>query len=90
MLRNVFEFIFSIKCKSRDYQNNFPERFYFIENVYIIYLYSIQSNNRGHLRMNLKNNLINAINKVNLNKLAIIFVPFLFIMVGFIVILPKK
>ena len=40
--------------------------------------------------MNLKNNLINAINKVNLNKLAIIFVPFLFIMVGFIVILPNK
>ena len=29
--------------------------------------------------MNLKNYLINAINKVNLNKLAVIFILFLFI-----------
>ena len=42
--------------------------------------------------MNLKNDYIDigTINKINLNKLAIIFVPFLFIMVGFIVILPKN
>ena len=40
--------------------------------------------------MNLKNNLINAINKVNLNKLAVIFLSFHIIMAGFIVILPKK
>ena len=40
--------------------------------------------------MKLKNNLINAKKRINLNKLAIIFVPFLFIMAGFIVILPKN
>lgn len=39
--------------------------------------------------MNLKNNLKNAINKVNLNKLAVIFLSFHIIMAGFIVALPK-
>jgi hypothetical protein len=42
-----------------------------------------------HLLMNMKNNLINSINKINLNKLAIIFLSFHIIMAGFIVALPK-
>ena len=40
--------------------------------------------------MNLKNDFIDITKKINLNKLAIIFVSFLFVMVGFIVILPKN
>ena len=42
--------------------------------------------------MNLKNDYIDigTINKINLNKLAVIFLSFLFIMIGFIGILPKK
>jgi uncharacterized repeat protein (TIGR01451 family) len=39
--------------------------------------------------MDMKNNLINPINKINLNKLAVIFLSFHIIMAGFIVALPK-
>jgi len=39
--------------------------------------------------MNLKNKFINTIDKINLNKLAVIFVSFVFIMVGFIVLVPQ-
>ena len=40
--------------------------------------------------MNLGNNFIDTINKLNLNKLAIIFISILFIMIGVIVILQKN
>ena len=40
--------------------------------------------------MNPEKNFIDAINKINLNKLTVIFVSFLFIIVGFIVSLPKN
>jgi hypothetical protein len=40
--------------------------------------------------MSLENNFINIKNKINLNKLAIIFISPLFIMIGFIVILQKN
>ena len=40
--------------------------------------------------MNLEKFFINTINKINLNKLTVIFVSFLFIIVGFIVTLSKN
>ncbi len=40
--------------------------------------------------MTLKKKFIDAMNKINLNKLAVIFVSFLFIIVGFIVTLSKN
>jgi hypothetical protein len=40
--------------------------------------------------MNLEKNFIDTINKINLNKLAVIFVSFLFIKVEFIMALSKN
>jgi len=40
--------------------------------------------------MNLVKIFIDKINKINLNKLAVIFVSFLFIIVGFIIALSKN
>ncbi len=52
---------------------------------------TLDKSKRGrYLRMNLEKIFINTINKINLNKLAVIFVSFLFIIVGFIVTLSKN
>jgi len=39
--------------------------------------------------MNLEKNFVDTINKINLNKMAVIFVLFLFIIVGFIMTLNE-
>jgi len=41
------------------------------------------------LYMNLEKNFVDTINKINLNKMAVIFVLFLFIIVGFIMTLNE-
>jgi len=52
---------------------------------------TLDKSKRGrYLRMNLEKNFIDTINKINLNKLAVIFVSFLFIIVGCIIVLPKN